>query len=107
MAPGTAADLVEDHADRTGRGSALLDWEDVSAAPGVLDLGWLMVSSAEPARWDEAIAAYGTETGLPDVLPAVAVPGLLSMSDTPAGSASAAAWTQRLDAAASRLGLAG
>jgi Phosphotransferase enzyme family len=28
----------------------LLDWEDTSAAPGVLDLVWLLVSSVEPAR---------------------------------------------------------
>jgi len=112
---GAAGPLTLVHGDasmqnmRTGPGGevALLDWEDVSAAPGVLDLGWLLVSSAEPARWDDVIAAYGTEAGLPDVLPAVAVQGLLSMSDTPAGSAAAAAWMQRLDAAASRLGVAG
>jgi aminoglycoside phosphotransferase (APT) family kinase protein len=83
---------------------ALLDWEDVSAAPGVLDLAWLLVSSAEPARWDEVIAAYGSAAGLPDVLPAVAVQGLLSMSGTPEGSAAAAGWTGRLDAAVAYLG---
>jgi hypothetical protein len=82
---------------------ALLDWEDVSAAPGVLDLAWLLVSSVEPARWDEVISAYGPAGGLLRVLPAVAVQGLLSLSDTPAGSAEAAAWVRRLDAAASRL----
>ena len=43
---------------------ALLDWEDVSAAPGIADLGWLLVSSVAPARWDEVIAAYGTPAGL-------------------------------------------
>ena len=81
----------------------LLDWEDVSAAPGVLDLAWLLVSSVEPAQWDEVIAAYGQADGLVRVLPAVTVQGLLSLSDTTAGSADAAAWIQRLDAAADRL----
>jgi len=90
---------------RTGPGGqvALLDWEDVSAAPGVLDLAWLLVSSVEPAQWDEVIAAYGPGAGLARVLPAVAVQGLLSLSDTSAGSAAASAWMRRLDAAASRL----
>jgi hypothetical protein len=82
---------------------ALLDWEDVSAAPGVLDLAWLLVSSVEPTRWDEAIATYGPAGGLTQVLPAVAVQGLLSLSDTPTGSAEATAWIRRLDAAARRL----
>lgn len=83
---------------------ALLDWEDVSAAPGELDLAWLLVSSVEPTRWDETIAAYGPAAGLAHVLPAVAVQGLLSLSGTSAGSAEAAAWGQRLGAAARRLG---
>jgi hypothetical protein len=90
---------------RTGPGGelALLDWEDVSAAPGVADLAWLLVSSVAPVRWDEVADAYGPAPGLPTVLPAVAVQGLLSMSDTPAGSAEAAGWAARLDAAAARL----
>lgn len=90
---------------RTGPGGqvAMLDWEDVSAAPGVLDLAWLLVSSVEPARWDEAIAAYGTAGYMTRVLPAVAVQGLLSMSDAPTGSAEATAWMRRLDAAAERM----
>jgi hypothetical protein len=82
---------------------ALLDWEDVSAAPGALDLAWLLVSSVEPAQWDDVITAYGPATGLTRVLPAVAVQGFLSMSDTSAGSATASAWTRRLGAAACRL----
>jgi aminoglycoside phosphotransferase (APT) family kinase protein len=82
---------------------ALLDWEDVSAAPGVVDLAWLLVSSVEPARWDETIAAYGTGGGLTQVLPATAVQGLLSLSGSPAGSEQASAWMARLDAAATRL----
>ncbi len=85
---------------------ALLDWEDVSAAPGVLDLAWLLVSSVEPARWDEVIAAYGPSDGIAGVLPAVIVQGLLSLSDAPAGSARATAWIRRLEAAASRLAAA-
>lgn len=83
--------------------TALLDWEDVSAAPGVLDLAWLLISSVEPERWGEVIAAYGRSEGLAEVLPAVAVQGLLSMSDSAAGSADAAAWAGRLGAAADRL----
>jgi hypothetical protein len=81
----------------------VLDWEDVCAAPGVLDLAWLLVSSVESAQWDEVIAAYGPATGLSQVLPAVIVQGLLSLSDTPAGSAEAAAWIRRLDAAGNHL----
>ncbi len=90
---------------RTGPGGqvALLDWEDVSAAPGVLDLAWLLVSSVEPAQWEQVIAAYGAAEGLAHVLPATAVQGLLSLSDTPAGSAEATAWMRRLDAVALRL----
>ena len=60
---------------------ALLDWEDVSAAPGVLDLAWLLTASVDPGRWDEAIAAYGPAGGLERVLPAVLVQGLFMMAD--------------------------
>jgi Phosphotransferase enzyme family len=81
----------------------LLDWEDVSAAPGVLDVAWLLVSSVDPARWDEVIAAYGPAGPIAEVLPAVIVQGLLSLSDTPPGSADAAGWILRLAAAADRL----
>lgn len=90
---------------RTGPGGevALLDWEDVSAAPGVLDLAWLLVSSVEPAQWDEVIAAYGPADGLAEVLRAVAVQALLSMSDTAVGSAAASGWARRLAAAAARI----
>jgi len=83
---------------------ALLDWEDVGIAPGLTDLAWLLVSSVEPERWDEVIAAYGHGENLADVLPAVAVQGLLSMSDTPAGSADSEAWANRLRSAAARIG---
>src|SRR5438270_306774 len=65
---------------------ALLDWEDVSAAPGVLDLAWLLTSSTDPARWDEVIDAYGPAAGLHHALPAVIVQGLLSLTGEPPGS---------------------
>jgi hypothetical protein len=81
----------------------LLDWEDVSAAPGVLDLAWMLVSSVAPARWDEVIAAYDPASGLAGVLPAAIVQGLLSLSGVPAGSAGAIGWISRLEAAAGRL----
>ncbi len=82
---------------------ALLDWEDVGIAPGVSDLAWLLVSSVEPHRWDEVIAAYGHAGHLDEVLPAIAVQGLLSMSDTAAGSADSEAWAVRLSSAAARI----
>ena len=89
---------------------ALLDWEDVGAAPGVSDLAWLLVSSVEPARWDEVIAAYGGARDLDgaghldEVLPAIAVQGFLSMSDTAAASAESEGWATRLGSAAARIG---
>lgn len=82
---------------------ALLDWEDVSAAPGVIDLAWLLVSSVEPEAWGDVIAAYGSSAGLTEALPAIAVQGLLSMSHAPEGSAEELAWIGRLNAAANRL----
>jgi hypothetical protein len=108
---GQAGPLTLVHGDasaqnmRTGPGGelVLLDWEDVSAAPGALDLAWLLVSSVDPARWDETIAAYGPADGLADVLPSVAVQGLFSMSDSTAGSAAAGGWARRLAAAAARV----
>jgi aminoglycoside phosphotransferase (APT) family kinase protein len=66
MRTGPAAEIV------------LLDWEDVSASPGIVDLA--------------------------AVLPAVAVQGLFSLSDTPDGSAAAAEWIARLDAVTRYLG---
>jgi thiamine kinase-like enzyme len=83
---------------------ALLDWEDVSAGPGARDLAWLLVSSVEPERWDEVIAAYGDRPDVPAVLPALLIQGLLSMSDTAEESGEAMAWSRRLDAAARRAG---
>jgi hypothetical protein len=82
---------------------ALVDWEDVSAVPGVVDLAWMLTSSVDPARWDEVITAYGPADGLVRVLPAAVVQGLLSLAGTPAGSAAAMGWTSRLEAAARRM----
>lgn len=87
---------------------ALLDWEDVGAGPGVGDLAWLLVSSLDPARWDETVAAYaaggGLVEGLPAALPAAAVQGILSWSFTEPGSTESAGWAARVDEAARRLG---
>ena len=98
---------------------ALLDWEDVGASPGVDDLGWLLVSSVEPARWGEVIAAYGSSRGagagsgdgLPGglagglalVLPSAVVQGLLTLDDLEPFGDSALGWVSRLEAAADRL----
>ena len=82
---------------------ALLDWEDVSAAPGATDLAWFLVSSVAPGDWDAVIVAYGSAAGLADVLPAVAVQGLLTLADYADGSAEAAAWIARLSCAAEYL----
>jgi len=82
---------------------ALLDWEDVSAGPGVYDLAWMLVSSVAPSQWDQAIAAYGRSDGLAEVLPAAMVQGLFSLSDAPIGTPEAMSWIERLDAAGRRL----
>ena len=102
-----AAELTLTHGDasaqnlRTGPHGevAFLDWEDVSAAPGVLDLAWFLVSSVPPERWSEAVDAYGTSEGLVTVLPSAMVQGYLSMSDFPDGSETAAGWNSRLEKA--------
>jgi hypothetical protein len=104
-AVGQAGALTLAHGDasaqnmRTGPDGvvALLDWEDVSAAPGVLDLAWFVVSSVEPERWPEALGAYGTHDGLSAVMPSVMVQGFLSASDLPDGEA--VGWNGRLEAA--------
>jgi hypothetical protein len=78
--------------------------EDVGIAPGLADLSWLLLSSVEPDRWDEVVAAYGDAGHLDEVLPAIAVQGLRSMSDTASGSAEPEAWGTRLRSAAARIG---
>jgi hypothetical protein len=86
---------------RTGPdgGVALLDWEDVSAAPGVLDLSWLLVSSVDPDDWQDVITSYGPADGLSESLPSAVVQGFFSLADTETGSADATAWIGRLRAA--------
>jgi len=111
-ATATAGPLTLVHGDAQARNMrtaaagevALLDWEDVSAAPGALDLAWLLTASTEPDRWDEVIAAYGGLDGLAEVLPAVMVQGFLSMTDDPPGAPEAMAWISRLTEARARLG---
>lgn len=89
---------------------ALLDWEDVNAAPGVADLAWLLTSSVPPERWDETIGAYGGSDDLATALPGCVVQGLLSLNDIISDGDgddddddAALAWGQRLDAAVDRL----
>lgn len=86
---------------RTGPGGevVLLDWEDVSAGPGVLDVVWLLVSSVNPDLWGDVLVGYGDTPGVEHVLPAIGVQALLSLSHTPTGSAEAKAWCVRIEAA--------
>jgi hypothetical protein len=111
-AASAAGPLVLTHGDASAQNMrtspaaeiVLLDWEDVGIAPGVTDLAWLLVSSVEPERWDEVIAAYGAAGQLAEALPASAIQGLLSMSDTVPGSADSEAWAARLRSAVARIG---
>jgi aminoglycoside phosphotransferase (APT) family kinase protein len=106
-----AGELTLAHGDasaqnmRTGpRGEvAFLDWEDVSAAPGALDLAWFLLSSVDPERWSDAVDAYGISKGLEQVMPSTTVQGYLTISDCPDGSKQAAAWNARLEAAVGML----
>ena len=84
----------------TGPGDeiAFVDWEDVTRAPGVTDLAWLLVSSVPPLRWTEVVQAYGSANQLDVVLPAAAVQGLLSLGNLAEGSAEAGEWVERLSA---------
>jgi hypothetical protein len=88
----------------TGPGGeiAFVDWEDVTCAPGVTDLAWLLVSSVPPARWDEVVQAYGPARRLDLVFPAAAVQGLLTLGDLPEASAEAREWVERLTASGRR-----
>jgi hypothetical protein len=106
-----AGELTLVHGDAQGRNMrtspdgevALLDWEDVSAAPGALDLAWLLISTVDPERWDETAAAYGPVPGLGPVFPAVLVQGLFLMEETAVGSPQARAQASRLAAGCLRL----
>lgn len=81
---------------------ALLDWEDVTAGHAVNDLVCLLVSSVEPARWDETLAAYGPVDGLAEALPEAVRQGLFTFADDPNGP-DADAWAARLDEGCRRL----
>jgi len=111
-AEGTAGPLTLCHGD-TAAGNlatgplgevAFLDWEDVRWAAGVTDLAWFLVSSVDPARWDDVIVAYG-DVDVRAVLPSVAAQGLFALSDEADGSPAALGWLTRLSAAADRLSL--
>ncbi|WP_405062970.1 aminoglycoside phosphotransferase family protein [Kribbella sp. NBC_01505] len=107
----TAGPLTLVHGDASGQNLrtapdgeiALLDWEDVSAAPGVLDLTWHLVSSVPPAQWPEAMAAYGPSDGLLATLPSSLVQGYFSMADWPEGSEQAEGFEARLAAGVAML----
>jgi len=108
--PSAPGELTLVHGDaatrnfRTGpEGPVLLDWEDVSAAPGISDIAWLLVSSTPPQRWDEILDLYGSVAGLDEELAASAVQGVLSLSDHAEGTDEAIDRALRLDEAAQRL----
>jgi hypothetical protein len=81
---------------------ALLDWEDYSAGPGIVDLAWHLLSSVAPPDWDTAIEAYGDASRLAEALPAVAVQGLLSFAFEE-GHEDAREWVVALAEAARRI----
>src|SRR5262249_10274884 len=66
-----------EQADRASGGAGVPRLGGRVRGPGAVDLAWLLVSSVDPARWDQVIAAYGPAGGLRDALPAVMVQGLL------------------------------
>jgi hypothetical protein len=82
---------------------ALLDWEDVTAGHPADDLVWMLVSSVDPFRWDETLAAYGPVDGIAEAWPEGVRQGLFSLSDDPEGP-DAEASCARLDEACRRLG---
>ncbi|MFC7622477.1 phosphotransferase family protein [Microlunatus sp. GCM10028923] len=82
---------------------ALLDWEDVGLGPGVTDLAWHLVSSVDPASWDDALASYGPHDGLAACLPAAAIQACLSLLDEPEDAVSVAGWVSRLEEVARRI----
>lgn len=82
---------------------ALLDWEDFGVGPGVSDLAWLLVSSAEPHEWGAGIDAYGLGTAIAPALPAAVVQAFLSLDGEDEGSPDALAWIANIDEADRRL----
>lgn len=108
---GAAGPATLVHGDASGRNMrtspsgevALLDWEDVGVGPGIADVAWFLLSSADPRDWDEALGAYGESGGLAAVLPTTCVQGLLSLDDHADGSAAAQTWVRNLEAATERM----
>jgi hypothetical protein len=90
-------------ADRPGRRDHAARPGGRVAAPGILDLAWLLTASVALGGWDEAISTYGLSIHLGLVLPAVMVQGLLMLSDMPLGSPEARAQSGRLAEALRRL----
>ncbi|MGC8487456.1 MAG: phosphotransferase family protein [Clostridia bacterium] len=77
---------------------AFVDWEDVSCAPGVSDLAWLLVSSVSPEDWRDTCDAYGPAPHLVDAMPAALVQGFLSLADFAGDAASRIGWIRRIEA---------
>ena len=99
------------HGDASGRNMrtsgagevALLDWEDVGVGPGIGDVAWFLLSSAEADLWEEALDAYDDSTGFTTVLPVTCIQGLLSLDAHDDGSGAAGQWIRNLEAADARL----
>ena len=78
---------------------AFVDWEDVRAANGAVDLAWLLVSSVDPEQWEGVIEAYAPKgDDFVAALPGAGAQGVLSLSDCEEGSEEAFAWVRRLEA---------
>lgn len=111
VAANSAGQPTLTHGDASGRNMrtsdtgevALLDWEDVGVGPGIGDVAWFLLSSADPDEWDEALDAYGDTSGFTTVLPVTCVQGILSLDDLEDGSDAAEKWIRNLEAATARL----
>ena len=77
---------------------AFLDWEDVSSAPGVSDLAWLLVSSVPPEDWADTVDAYGSAPHLAAAMPAALVQGFLSLADFVDDAERREPWIRRIEA---------
>ena len=113
-AEGAAGPLTLIHGDvsarnvRTGPDGeiAFVDWEDVRLACGAVDLAWWLVSSVEPVRWDEVVAASSSvdRDGLAVVLPTAASQAIFGLAGEAEGSEAARRWVRAIEAVAARLG---
>ena len=98
------------HGDASGQNTrtsadgeiTLLDWEDVTAGPPAKELAWYLVSSVEPARWNETLAAYGPVDGLAGAWPEAVRQGLFEVASDP-DDPRVPGWLARLDEAVRRL----